>query len=68
MTMDPRVERLRRLDACAVSDALDKCGLKGVATGIPQLSGASAQFRSSPNIAAFSSTTSETKGTSSQRF
>jgi regulator of RNase E activity RraA len=44
MTIDPRVERLRRLDACAVSDALDKCGLKGVVTGIPQLSGASAQL------------------------
>jgi len=41
VTTDPRVERLRRLDACAVSDALDKCGLKSVATGIPQFSGAS---------------------------
>jgi len=40
MTTDPRVERLRHLDACAVSDAFDKCGLKGVVTGIPQLSGA----------------------------
>jgi 4-hydroxy-4-methyl-2-oxoglutarate aldolase len=40
MTIDPRVERLRRLDACAVSDALDKCGLNGIATGIPQFSGA----------------------------
>jgi regulator of RNase E activity RraA len=40
MTIDQHVERLRRLDACAVSDALDKCGLTGVATGIPQFSGA----------------------------
>jgi regulator of RNase E activity RraA len=34
-----RVLRLRRLDACAVSDALDKLQLPGVATGIPQQSG-----------------------------
>lgn len=32
---DPHVQRLRRLDACAVSDALDKLGLPGVVTGIP---------------------------------
>lgn len=29
------VQRLRRLDACAVSDALDKLGLPGVVTGLP---------------------------------
>jgi 4-hydroxy-4-methyl-2-oxoglutarate aldolase len=34
------VARLRGLDACAVSDALDKLGLDGVVTGIPQQSGA----------------------------
>lgn len=33
------VHRLRRLDACAVSDALDKLGLKGTVTGLPQRSG-----------------------------
>ncbi len=33
------VQRLRRLDACAVSDALDKLGLPGAVTGIPQRSG-----------------------------
>jgi len=32
------VQRLRRLDACAVSDALDKLGLPGVVTGLPQRS------------------------------
>lgn len=31
---DPEVERLRRLDACAVSDALDKLGLPGCVTGL----------------------------------
>lgn len=31
------VTRLAQLDACAVSDALDKLGLKGVATGIERL-------------------------------
>lgn len=36
---DPHVQRLRRLDACAVSDALDKLGLPGAVTGIPQRSG-----------------------------
>ncbi|HTY95306.1 MAG TPA: RraA family protein [Steroidobacteraceae bacterium] len=34
-----RVQRLRRLDACAVSDALDKLGLPGVVSHVPQLSG-----------------------------
>jgi 4-hydroxy-4-methyl-2-oxoglutarate aldolase len=33
------VQRLRRLDACAVSDALDKLGLPGAVTGLPQRSG-----------------------------
>jgi len=32
------VERLKRVDCCAVSDALDKLGLKGAVTGIAQLS------------------------------
>lgn len=32
------VERLKRVDCCAVSDALDKLGLAGAATGIAQLS------------------------------
>ena len=36
---DPHVKRLRRLDACAVSDALDKLGLPGAVTGIEQRSG-----------------------------
>lgn len=36
---DPNVQRLKRLDACAVSDALDKLGLKGAVTGLPQRSG-----------------------------
>ncbi|WP_129794423.1 RraA family protein [Sphingosinicella sp. CPCC 101087] len=31
---DPNAERLRRLDACAVSDALDKLGLPGCVTGL----------------------------------
>ena len=34
-----QVQRLRRLDACAVSDALDKLGLKGAVTGLPQRAG-----------------------------
>lgn len=37
--LDQRVERLRRIDCCAVSDALDKLGLKGAVTGLPQRSG-----------------------------
>lgn len=32
---DPHIQRLRQLDACAVSDALDKLQLKGAVTGIP---------------------------------
>jgi 4-hydroxy-4-methyl-2-oxoglutarate aldolase len=36
---DLHVQRLRRLDACAVSDALDKLKLPGVVTGLPQRSG-----------------------------
>jgi 4-hydroxy-4-methyl-2-oxoglutarate aldolase len=34
-----RVRRLRRLDACAVSDALDRLGLQGVESHVPQPSG-----------------------------
>jgi regulator of RNase E activity RraA len=34
----PLVERLARLDCCAVSDALDKLNLTGVVTGLPQVS------------------------------
>jgi len=34
-----RVRRLRRLDACAVSDALDKLALAGVESHVPQQSG-----------------------------
>jgi len=36
---DPYVQRLRRLDCCAVSDALDKLKLPGAVTGLPQRSG-----------------------------
>ncbi|HSN20965.1 MAG TPA: hypothetical protein VLS49_09815 [Usitatibacter sp.] len=36
--MDRNLERLSRLDCCAVSDALDKLGLPGVVTGLSQLS------------------------------
>ncbi|MEZ5729430.1 MAG: RraA family protein [Burkholderiaceae bacterium] len=36
---DPRVARLRALDCCALSDALDKLGLRGTVTGLPQRSG-----------------------------
>lgn len=32
---DSNIQRLRRLDACAVSDALDKLGLPGAVTGLP---------------------------------
>jgi 4-hydroxy-4-methyl-2-oxoglutarate aldolase len=35
--MDDLTTRLARLDSCAVSDALDKLALKGVATGIQRL-------------------------------
>jgi 4-hydroxy-4-methyl-2-oxoglutarate aldolase len=37
---DSNVQRLRRLDCCAVSDALDKLKLPGAVTGLPQRSGA----------------------------
>jgi regulator of RNase E activity RraA len=37
MTTDDFPTRLSRLDACAVSDALDKLGLQGVVTGIQRL-------------------------------
>jgi regulator of RNase E activity RraA len=40
MTTDPNLQRLRRLDCCAVSDALDKLKLRGAVTGLPQRSGA----------------------------
>ena len=36
--MDPLLERLSKLDSCAVSDALDKLGLKGSVTGIERWS------------------------------
>ncbi len=36
---DPQVQRIRRLDACAVSDALDKLQMTGAVNGIPQRSG-----------------------------
>lgn len=36
--IDPNVTRLARLDACALSDALDKVGLTGVVSGLAQLS------------------------------
>ena len=35
--MDDFTKRLSQLDSCAVSDALDKLGLKGVASGIERL-------------------------------
>jgi 4-hydroxy-4-methyl-2-oxoglutarate aldolase len=35
---DPFVQRLARLDCCAVSDALDKLGLTGTVTGLAQRS------------------------------
>lgn len=37
---DQNVQRLRRLDCCAVSDALDKLKLSGVVSGLPQRAGA----------------------------
>ena len=37
---DPAVTRLRRIDVCAVSDALDRLKLGSVVTGVPQQSGA----------------------------
>ncbi|MGU7784802.1 RraA family protein [Burkholderia sp. PU8-34] len=36
---DQNVRRLRRLDCCAVSDALDKLDMPGVVSGLPQRSG-----------------------------
>jgi len=39
MTTDTNLQRLRRLDCCAVSDALDKLKLSGVVTGLPQRAG-----------------------------
>jgi len=38
-TSDEHVARLRRLDCCAVSDALDKLGLGTVISNVPQQSG-----------------------------
>jgi len=38
MTHDA-VARLRRLDACALSDAMDKLGIRGVVSDLPQRSG-----------------------------
>jgi 4-hydroxy-4-methyl-2-oxoglutarate aldolase len=35
--MDDLIQRLTRLDACAISDALDKLGLTGAVTGIHRL-------------------------------
>ncbi|HET9652212.1 MAG TPA: hypothetical protein VFP36_08475, partial [Usitatibacter sp.] len=40
MAADNAVERLARLDCCAVSDALDKLGLAGVVTGLAPLAAA----------------------------
>lgn len=39
MASDDVVRRLRRLDGCALSDAMDRLGLAGVVTGLPQRSG-----------------------------
>lgn len=36
---DPLLDRLSVLDACAISDALDRAGLSGVALGLTALSG-----------------------------
>src|SRR5215813_14018287 len=36
--MDDQAKRLNQLDSCAVSDAMDKLGLRGVVTGIHQYS------------------------------
>lgn len=38
MTIEDPVAVLHRLDACAISDALDKLGMKGAVTGIHRLS------------------------------
>lgn len=37
---DPQLQRLRRLDCCALSDALDRLGLVGQVTHLQQFSGA----------------------------
>jgi 4-hydroxy-4-methyl-2-oxoglutarate aldolase len=37
MAVDEFVERLRKLDTCAVSDAQDKLGIQGTVIGIPSL-------------------------------
>lgn len=37
--MDDTINRLRRLDVCAVSDALDRLGLGGQVTSLPRRSG-----------------------------
>jgi regulator of RNase E activity RraA len=37
MAQDPIIERLSKLDTCAVSDALDALGLKGATHGIPPM-------------------------------
>jgi 4-hydroxy-4-methyl-2-oxoglutarate aldolase len=37
-TMNDSISRLNRLDSCAVSDAMDKLGIRGVVTGIHQMS------------------------------
>jgi regulator of RNase E activity RraA len=39
--IDNNLVRLRRLDCCALSDALDKLGLQGVVSGFPQQAGKS---------------------------
>ncbi len=39
MASDP-LQRLRKLDCCTVSDALDRLGLEGVVSGLPRRSGA----------------------------
>jgi regulator of RNase E activity RraA len=38
MDMDEITTRLNQLDSCAVSDAMDKLGLRGIVTGIHQFS------------------------------
>lgn len=42
--LDDTVRRLRRLDACAVSDALDQLGITGQVTGVPKRSGSAARI------------------------
>ncbi|MDB5944843.1 MAG: dimethylmenaquinone methyltransferase [Ramlibacter sp.] len=39
MTMEDAIKRLKRLDACAVSDAMDKLGLSGAVSGLEQRAG-----------------------------